>query len=113
MPIVSRKIEIRVSYVAVTQKGREIHDCVTYPIEEFMTDPANVKIGTQKVLTDISARLERYDEQRDAADKAVAETPEPTEDERFEQVLISLGESEAERFKAWLVAKEESKGEGN
>jgi len=107
MPIVSRKIEIRVSYVATTPKGREVHDCVTYPIADFMTNPDNVKIGTQKVLADISARLDRYDEQRDAADKVVAETPEPTEDERFEQVLSALNESEAERFKAWIVAKEE------
>lgn len=107
MPIVSRKIEIRVSCVAITPKGREIHDCVTYPIEDFMTDPTNVKVGTKKVLADISARLDRYDEQRDAADKVVAETPEPTEDERFEQVLSALNDAEAERFKAWLVAKEE------
>lgn len=109
MPVVSRKIEIRVSYVATTPKGREIHDCITYPIADFMTNPDNVKVGTQKVLADISARLDRYDEQRDAADQVAAATPEPTEGERFEQVLSSLNSNEAERFKAWLVAK----GEGN
>lgn len=106
MIIKSYVAEVRVSFKAVTDKGREIHDCVVLPLSLIKPDPANFITMRDVALALINTRVQAYEQKQDEIEEILKEQVEPTREERISQMVSQIDATDIPALKEYLNSLE-------
>jgi len=106
MIIKSYTAEVRVSFHAVTDKGREIHDCVVLPLSLIKPTQTNFEKMRDAALVLIGSRIQNYETQQDTVEELIKNQPEPTREERLAQALDKIDPTDIPALKEYLNSLE-------